>query len=902
VGSRLGSALTGPLWRTAPINLLRWPELFAGVVASAMLLGLAAGVAPPFLSSAAAASFTRAAGEVESALAGVTVTEQVRMNPQRLDLRTRILDRALGDLKGIRPVITTIVGDTVTLESPRSEGGVTGRIITRTNALDRVEVIAGGSGPGVWISDFQAESLHVDVGDRLSMVGRFRGSLTTRIAGIYKALAATPITDYWRPLYALIYSSTGDAVPPPFVIVQPRFFSRIGPSTAHFFSQLMWTEARWEYRLDANAVSVAEARDLGASIARVSKAIATAGRAAGAANLDEDAPSKSPFAVFRFANTNTVLDDLVDDAEETTAGIRLPIVLMSVAACLVALAMIAAAGAFSVRRRRTETLLLATRGVGAAQFAVRSAIESVLPLIIGVAIGWAASGWIVGLLGPSPRIDDAARRSALGWVAVAFVVATVTLSAGAGAAARREAESVAPRSRLRLKGPVWETTLLALAAICYAALVARSASATDETTSVDALVIVFPVLLIAGGAGLGARALGRLLPRLRRVGSGARPALFLALRRLAAARKMALLLVGAVALATGVLVYSGALARSVETTSITKSQVATGSDFAAQLQLAAPVPGNLPFPATVVQRVQQVAMAPSGALTEVLVVDTSTFENAAFWNGGFSDTSLDQLLDALNGSVDTGLPVVVVGGAQVGDGDFLRVLSSDVPLSVAGRASAWPGMHAGLITLVASSDAVEQLEESGESSLIGAAGARELWAKGDPETILETLKDRDVGVTLSHTAADARSTPGLLAAGWILGYLQAVGAGAGLIAVAGIALYLQARARAGLISWALTRRMGLNPWSFRASIAFEVGAMLLIALAMGTGLALISAGLVYRRFDLLPSLPPAPVFAAPVATVAVALAALVVASAAAGLRTHRFARRSNVAETLRTSG
>jgi putative ABC transport system permease protein len=904
VGSRLGSALTGPLWRTAPINLLRWPELLAGVVASAMLLGLAAGVAPPFLSSAAAASFTRAAGEVESALAGVTVTEQVRMNPQRLDVRTRVLDRALGDLKGIRPVITTIVGDTVTLESPRSEGGVTGRIITRTNALDRVQVIAGGSGPGVWISDFQAESLHVGVGDRMSMVGRFRGSLTTRIAGIYKALAATPVTDYWRPLYALIYSSTGDAVPPPFVIVQPRFFSRIGPSTVRFFSQLMWTEARWEYRLDANAVSVAEARGLGASIDRVSKAIATAGRAARAANrgLEEDAPPKSPFAVFRFANTNTVLEDLVDDAEETTAGIRLPIVLMSVAACFVALAMIAAAGAFSVRRRRTETLLLATRGVGAAQFAVRSAIESVLPLIVGVAIGWAASGWIVGLLGPSPRIDDAARRSALVWVAVAFVVAMVTLSAGAGAAARREAESVAPRSRLRLKGPVWETTLLALAAICYAALVARSASATDETTSVDALVIVFPVLLIAGGAGLGARALGRLLPRLRRVGGGARPALFLALRRLAAARKVALLLVGAVALATGVLVYSGALARSVETTSITKSQVATGSDFAAQLQLAAPVPDNLPFPATVVQRVQQVAMAPSGALTEVLVVDTSTFKDAAFWNGGFSDTSLDELLDALNGSVNNGLPVVVVGGAQVGDDDFLRVLSSDVPLSVAGRASAWPGMHAGLITLVASSDAVEQLEESGESSLVGAAGARELWAKGDPEMILKTLKDRDVGVTLSHTAADARSTPGLLAAGWILGYLQAVGAGAGLIAVAGIALYLQARASAGLISWALTRRMGLNPWSFRASIAFEVGAMLLIALAMGTGLALISAGLVYRRFDLLPSLPPAPVFAAPVATVAVALAALVVASAAAGLRTHRFARRSNVAETLRTSG
>jgi putative ABC transport system permease protein len=904
VGPTLGASLTGPLWRRSPVNLLRWPELFVAVLASAAVLGLASSIAPPFLSSASSAAFLQIAGEVESALAGVTVTEQVSMSPNGLQRRTEALNGELGDLHGLRPVVTTIVGDTVTLQTPEAKVGTTGRLITRTRALENIDVVDGGTGAGVWVSDDQAESLNADVGDRMKMVGRFRGSVSARITGIYTGLAATPVTDYWRPLYSLIYSSTGDAIPPAFVIVRPQLFERIGTTTAHGFGRFAWTEARWEYRLDAADVSVEEARTLKAAIDRVAKDVAAPG---GPQSLAGDGPADgtgggSPLDAFRFANTNTLLPDLIEESQATVGGIRLPLVLMSIAASLVALAMIGAAGAFSVRRRRAETMLLATRGVGAVAFGIRSAVEAFLPLALGATLGWLASGWIVELLGPSPQIDDGARLASLLWMAAAFVVAFITLGLAAGAAARRETESMTARTKLRVKGPIWEAVLLALAALCYAALVARTPSSTGQSVSVDALVIVFPVLLITGGAGLGARSLGRWLPRLRNVGGGLRPAPYLALRRLAAARRLALLLIAGVALATGVLVYSGALARSVEATSVTKSQVATGSDFAGQLQLAAPVPTDLPFPATVVQRVQQVQLAPSGALTEVLVVDTSTFEEAAFWNGGFSDSSLDDLLDGLDGSIDSGLPVVVVGNAQLDDGDFLRVLSSDIPLTISGLAEAWPGMHSGLITLVASRDAVERLQESGRSSLVGAAGLLELWAKGGTQTIADTLDKRDVGVTLVHTAEEARTTPSLLAAGWTLGFLQAVGAGAGLIAIAGVVMYLQARARAGVISWALSRRMGLKPWSFRASIALEVAAMLLISLAMGTALALVAAVLVYRRFDFLPSLPPEPVFAAPVATVAVALGALLLAAAIAGLRTHRFARRSNVAETLRTSG
>jgi hypothetical protein len=117
--------------------------------------------------------------------------------------------------------------------------------------------------------------------------------------------------------------------------------------------------------------------------------------------------------------------------------------------------------------------------------------------------------------------------------------------------------------------------------------------------------------------------------------------------------------------------------------------------------------------------------------------------------------------------------------------------------------------------------------------------------------------------------------------------------------IAGMLLYLQARQRAGILSFALARRMGLRSRAFRVSVALEVGIMLLASLVIGTVLSLIAVMLVYKRFDILPSLPPDPLFRVPVITFALAAAGLLVAAGVAGRVTERRARSANVAENLR---
>jgi putative ABC transport system permease protein len=161
------------------------------------------------------------------------------------------------------------------------------------------------------------------------------------------------------------------------------------------------------------------------------------------------------------------------------------------------------------------------------------------------------------------------------------------------------------------------------------------------------------------------------------------------------------------------------------------------------------------------------------------------------------------------------------------------------------------------------------------------------------------LNDRNVAMIAVHTAVEARATPGLRAAAWTFSYLQAIAVGSGLIVIAGMLLYLQARQRAGVLSFALARRMGLQSRAFRMSVGVEVGVMLLTSLAIGTVLSLIAVMLVYKRFDILPSLPPDPLFRAPVITIALAAASLIAAAAVAGRGTERRARGANVAETLR---
>jgi hypothetical protein len=92
--------------------------------------------------------------------------------------------------------------------------------------------------------------------------------------------------------------------------------------------------------------------------------------------------------------------------------------------------------------------------------------------------------------------------------------------------------------------------------------------------------------------------------------------------------------------------------------------------------------------------------------------------------------------------------------------------------------------------------------------------------------------------------------------------MRALGISAGALALFCLLLYLVARQRAQTIANSFGRRMGLRRSTAVASLALELGAILVVALAVALAGALVAARNVVGHSDPLPNLPPAPIFVA----------------------------------------
>ncbi|HVC72541.1 MAG TPA: FtsX-like permease family protein, partial [Mycobacteriales bacterium] len=447
----------------------------------------------------------------------------------------------------------------------------------------------------------------------------------------------------------------------------------------------------------------------------------------------------------------------------------------------------------------------------------------------------------------------------------------------------------------------WEPVVLVLAA---AGLYEIRTRPLTPAAGPDLLLLVFPILFVAGLSGLVARALPRLLGALRgRIPAKRMPA-FLAVRRLASAPRMAVLLVTGTSIAVGVLVYAGALAGSVDRTAEAKAVASAGSDLAVPLaaepsgRSVGEAPPGAVAPSTLVLRLGAGRLAPGGQV-DVIAVDPATFEQGARWDGSFSERSLGALLDDLvpAGGGDR-IPAIVAGdGAAVPRTGGLMVQGTPVAVTVVDRVHAFPGMRTAGRPLVvvdrgAIIDAVPEL--AGLRSAV-----EELWERGDAATLRSRLEAAGVDTTDAVTFQGVRQRPDLLALTWTIQLLLALGVTAGLVAVAALFLYMQARQAQRDLAFALGRKMGLSDRAHRRALTLELGLMLGVAAASGAVLALAAAALVRARVRVLPEAPGPTVAAAPwTMLVAVALGTVVVAMVGGRLAQRR-ARRTNVSEVLR---
>jgi putative ABC transport system permease protein len=891
-----------PLWAKSPLLLLRFPGLLLSVLVGALLLALAGASSPLFTSSAARSALKNDLEETTVFGAGATIGQAgpfegrpgVGPNTQALGYREQdqILRRNLGDVPNLGNRILTLLGAVATVErTGREPGPEEVRLLSRTDVLANVQRVRGRQGDGVWVADTVAGRLGLEPGDtmRLSLPNNPR-RVDVAVDGIYEALWKSPeTTPYWRSFYGQIYPRTADFPPPPtFLIASESLFKRLTRGLGQDHAQF-----RWEFPVEGDGLTMPEAEALERRLERFQTEIDNPDSKLGQALF--------PQRMYRRIAYDSAMSTVVASAKETVSGIQAPVELLSSAGSLVAIAVIAAAAAFAMARRRVEATLLYARGMSPFRIGLKAALESLLPVVVGTALGLAAAVALVRLLGPGGAADSEALREAAKAVSLRLPAAVFLLGLVAGVVFLRRSERARARFG-RLNRVPWEIVPLVLAAIAFQRLTSHGGFVRtgDEGVSQPSVwLLLFPIFFIAGFAGLAARLLQRPLNALRARADSLSSAPYLAVHRLAGARRLAILLVTACALALGTFVYAQTVVSSLEKTVVAKSLLFVGSDVHGVINYHQETPRGFPYPVTKTTKVVRGGDL-DGQQVDFLAIDTGSFADAAYWDRSWSSRSVDELMRELRSASGQTLPVFIAGEGAV-PSDELDLGDARIPIRVVETTSAAPAMALARPMVVADTALVERFaDRAGVSNPLAATGNdTELWAKGPTAAVASAFAASDTHPFPIVTAEEVRDNPSITAVTRTFGFLKSLGFGAGLLAVVGLVLYLQARQRSRIVSYALSRRMGLANGSHRLSLALELGTMLLAALAIGAVLAIAAALLVLGDVDPLENIPPAPLFSVPLALIFAAGVALAGIALLGGLLANRAAERANFAEVMR---
>ena len=610
------------------------------------------------------------------------------------------------------------------------------------------------------------------------------------------------------------------------------------------------------------------------------------------------------FQCFRgipFVTSN--IREVVLQTERRLAPVEGPVRLVLVAGLLVALAVIAGAGVFAVATRRTETGLLFARGMNPLTIAVKTCLESLAPAVIGAAAGYGLALLLVTVGGPGGEVGTEAKRDALLFAALSIPVSVVLLGLVSAISFARYSESASERLSTLARVP-WEIALLLAAGYFYNRLRSGGALVEDQTIGVtrpSISLLVFPILLIGGLGMLGARGfqggVGWLRDRLQRVSA----ALFLMLHRIAGARRLAMLLFAGAALSLGIFVHGQTIVNSLETTVDAKAYLFVGSDAQATVRPDIEVPGDFPFPITKATRLLDAGEVMPGERTvDLLAIDPSTIAEATYWEPQFGAPDIDEVVSAVE---DDGEPVlrVALANANISEvSSFVYAGDETVPVEVVKRVETFPGTSSQAPLLVADSAALERLFPT-LGPVVSSRASTELWGKGDGRLVANAfgaLEDEPYNIL---TAQEVKDIPSISAVIDTFGVLNVLGLGAGLLVIVVILMYLQARQRARVVSFALSRRMGLSVGSHRWALVAELALLLLGSFVLGGVLATGAAMIIVGMIDPLASIPPEPLFVPPFGRFAMTAVVLLLVAVVGGAITNRRSARARIAEVMRVA-
>jgi hypothetical protein len=231
----------------------------------------------------------------------------------------------------------------------------------------------------------------------------------------------------------------------------------------------------------------------------------------------------------------------------------------------------------------------------------------------------------------------------------------------------------------------------------------------------------------------------------------------------------------------------------------------------------------------------------------------------------------------------------------------MAIARSEVPIEVVGRAAAFPGVSSDDPVLVVDARSLDERVGPGQNPLERPGARTEYWIAGDTEEALASVGELEAFSLGTLTMDEVKDVPFIAAAIDTFAMLNVLGLAAAVLVIGVLVVYLQARQRARAVSNVLSMRMGMREAQARSALVLELAAMLLAAFILGASTGIVAGGLIAPLLDPLQTIPPAPLFDAPIAVAMWTLVGLAVVAVLGGWLVHRRASRVDLGEVLRVA-
>ncbi|MEU0531387.1 FtsX-like permease family protein [Amycolatopsis tolypomycina] len=735
--------------------------------------------------------------------------------------------------------------------------------------LDNLTLQQGTRAPGLWLGNVVADAEHIGIGTRPSL----QGVPLPPVTGIYRDLLDPP-PRWWcsQQSGAVVDRLANDPIDSIVFATDRKTFDdtvkAIGLPTLQYFQVSFYEPA--PTTLSAAEDLLQRSKDLVADV----RADLTAQGLGSLIAADVPTFERS-VQIARQAQDNVFVSIL-------------PLALISV---LVGCAGLGTVALQWYQRRHAQLRLLSARGSGPAALGGLAVAELGLPILLGGAAGAAAARLLLGVYGPPGAPAPAAELQAAGAAAGTLVVSLVLLALVVAVRVHREFELGRVRRggrRVRwLAFFPWELATAGMAWLGWTRL-ARYGTASrlgNPLPQVDPLALTYPVFVVLTVGLLTARLAWLALHASHRARFWSRPALQLAIRRLAGARApvTGVLVIGT--LAIGTLATGIGIARGQEAALETKSAIFVGSN--ARLDTDSPIGmGKVAMPASLAGNSTVVGEL-TGTGSVVLVVDPATFARGAATDRIPGD-DLAGLLEQISRPDPRGTPVIRVGhtakqDAKLPDGLPDAVVAGDLPVFPMIGTS--PGY---VVSRTLFSHA--QLDGVPKWSVLTTAPMAEA-----------TAALRAAGVFIPNRVSRESALDGLpfFVVSWTFSFVALLGAVLGVVAVLALLVAVEVRRRQNALAGALVLRMGMRPRTLLASHLMELGALSGLAIVVGVVCGVSVAGLSVPRFDPATFLAPRSELPDPLPFVLTVVVIGVAVVALAGWIAVRSVRTARTAELIR---